>query len=67
MTEPVEKIIAALRAAGCEPKRSGNGYTSRCPAHDDRTPSLSIGAGADGRALVRPIHGSPLTPLYAGV
>jgi hypothetical protein len=60
MTEPVEKIIAALRAAGCEPKRSGNGYTSRCPAHDDRTPSLSIGVGADGRALVTCHAGCPL-------
>jgi hypothetical protein len=28
-------------------------WTARCPAHDDRSPSLSIKAGEDGRVLVR--------------
>ena len=32
-------------------KKSGNGYKARCPAHDDRTPSLTIAEGDDGRAL----------------
>src|SRR5215212_118100 len=26
---------------------------ARCPAHEDREPSLSIGAGKDGKVLVR--------------
>ena len=26
---------------------------ARCPAHDDREPSLSISAGKDGKVLVR--------------
>jgi P4 family phage/plasmid primase-like protien len=26
----------------CEPKPSGKGFICRCPAHDDKTPSLSI-------------------------
>lgn len=30
-----------------------NQYQARCPAHDDSSPSLSIGIGADGRVLVR--------------
>ncbi len=29
-----------------------NQYQARCPAHDDRTASLSIGTGQDGKALV---------------
>ena len=33
-------------------KQSGNGWTARCPAHDDRKPSLSVGVGTDGRILV---------------
>ena len=33
-------------------RRSGNGWTARCPAHEDRTASLSIAEGDDGRVLV---------------
>ena len=32
-------------------RRAGNGWTARCPAHDDRSPSLSI-RNADGKVLV---------------
>lgn len=33
-------------------KRIGAGWTARCPAHEDRNPSLSISEGADGRVLL---------------
>lgn len=33
--------------------RSGAGYSDRCPAHDDRHNSLSIGIGNDGRLLLK--------------
>lgn len=33
-------------------QRNGNGWIARCPAHDDRDPSLSISEGDDGRVLV---------------
>ncbi|MFN7022271.1 MAG: DUF3987 domain-containing protein, partial [Phycisphaerales bacterium] len=52
MIDPVQRILAALREHGREPKRAGVGWCCKCPAHDDRTPSLSIHAGDDGRALV---------------
>ena len=32
--------------------KTGGGWTARCPAHDDRTPSLSI-RDADNKVLVR--------------
>ena len=51
--EPVQRVLAALRAHGMTAKPIGTGWQCRCPAHDDRTPSLSIGAGDDGRALVK--------------
>jgi hypothetical protein len=35
-------------ASGCESR----GWMVRCPAHDDRSPSLRIGVGDDGRVLV---------------
>ena len=40
-------------------KRSGAGWTASCPAHDDRTPSLSITEGNDGRVLLHCFAGCP--------
>ena len=34
-------------------RKAGGGWTARCPAHDDRTPSLSIRDADDGKVLVR--------------
>ena len=51
---PTDRLLARLRAHnGREPARSGDGWTARCPAHDDDAPSLSVGEGRDGRALVK--------------
>lgn len=33
-------------------RRCGNGYIDVCPAHEDRTPSLSISEGKDGKILL---------------
>ena len=45
---PVERVLSKLPEA----KRNGKGWHARCPAHDDRQPSLSIAEGDDGRALM---------------
>jgi hypothetical protein len=45
---PVELVLSRLPRA----KRSGKGWVARCPAHEDRKPSLSISEGEDGRALL---------------
>jgi CHC2 zinc finger len=37
-------------------RKSGSGYFACCPAHEDRTPSLSIAEGEDGRVLLK-CHG----------
>lgn len=50
--DPVQVVLDALRRADCRPKRSGSGWSARCPAHDDKVASLSIGVGHDGRALL---------------
>ena len=51
----INEWLAALEAAGCKPKRSGNGYSARCPAHEDRDPSLSLAEG-DHQAVVVKCH-----------
>lgn len=47
-------MTAAEVGARCDPRarRSGGGWLARCPAHADRTPSLSIRDGRDGRVLL---------------
>ena len=51
---PVSVVLAALRSVtGHQPRRNGAGsWEARCPAHGDRRPSLTVSAGADGRALI---------------
>lgn len=51
-TTQLDKVIAALEQHSCQPRNSPSGWTSRCPAHEDRNPSLTIGEGRDGRVLL---------------
>lgn len=47
--DELKTLIAAK--TGREPKPAGEGFSSRCPAHDDQTASLSISEGRDGLLL----------------
>jgi len=49
---PLETVIDALAARGKKPRGNDRGWTALCPAHEDNTPSLSIGVGADDRVLI---------------
>lgn len=53
MSTPFERVVGALEARDCRPRKSGDGVTSRCPAHEDNRASLSASEGKDGRALVK--------------
>jgi hypothetical protein len=55
-TITVEKIVNALSCGnpGCScGRKSGSGWVTHCPAHDDEHPSLSISEGEDGKLLVK--------------
>lgn len=60
MTTPLDLVVAKLHERGCKPKRSAtrtDQYTAKCPnpgghQRGDKRPSLSVGVGVDGRALV---------------
>ena len=60
---PVERLLSKLPDA----KQAGKGWSARCPAHDDQRASLSIGEGADGRALVKCHAGCPAEAICAAV
>jgi putative DNA primase/helicase len=47
--------------------RAGARWIARCPAHDDRKPSLSIGTGNDGKVLVRCHAGCEQRDLIAAL
>jgi hypothetical protein len=48
-------------------RRSARGWLARCPAHDDRSPSLSIAEGDDGRILLHCFAGCSLESIVAAL
>jgi phage/plasmid primase-like uncharacterized protein len=51
--EPRRAMTAECIAKALGGRRVGATWMARCPAHEDRKPSLSISAGRDGKVLVR--------------
>jgi putative DNA primase/helicase len=50
MAMPLTAKTIAKALGGCQ---AGGGWMARCPAHDDRKPSLSICDASNGKVLVR--------------
>jgi putative DNA primase/helicase len=46
-------MTAEIIAKALGGRKAGGGWVARCPAHDDRVPSLSISDAGDGKVLVR--------------
>lgn len=57
--DPVALVLKRLPSA----RKAARGWIARCPAHDDRGPSLSIGRGRDDRALLRCFAGCELSDI----
>lgn len=47
----LENVMQALAGRGVRVARSGSGYVTQCPAHEDRRASLSFGQGEKGVVL----------------
>lgn len=60
---PLEKVLSRFPNA----KPSGNGWSACCPAHDDKSPSLSISEGDEGRVLIRCHKGCPIDSICAAL
>jgi hypothetical protein len=60
---PVEVLLERLPDA----KKSGNGWSARCPSHDDQRASLSVSDGEDGTALVKCHAGCETSAILAVV
>ncbi len=60
---PLDSILEHLEGV----RRSGSGWTARCPAHDDRHASLSVAEGEDGRVLLNCHAGCRAEQVVAAV
>lgn len=63
---PVELVVSKLAQAGCSPRKSSTPgeWHAKCPnqarhKHGDRNPSLSVGEGRDGNAVLTCHTGCP--------
>jgi hypothetical protein len=61
--DPIANFLGRLERV----RKCGAGYIARCPAHDDKTASLSITAGDDGRVLAHCFAGCPFIEIVAAV
>ncbi|MGE4073720.1 MAG: CHC2 zinc finger domain-containing protein [Lysobacterales bacterium] len=48
-------------------RQHGQGYTARCPAHNDRSASLSVACGDDGRILMHCFAGCGIHDVVGAV
>lgn len=61
--DPLDEVLDRLDRV----RRSGARWSARCPAHPDRTPSLSIGTGDDGRVLLTCWAGCTVDDIVAAL
>ena len=60
---PVHRVLDRLERV----KKSQNGWTARCPAHDDRWPSLKVDEGRDGRVLLHDHGGCTANEIVSSI
>lgn len=59
----LEHVLSRLSGV----RRSGNGWVACCPSHEDRTPSLSIRQGSNGRVLFKCFAGCRFEDIRRGL
>lgn len=64
MTAPAHLALLLSRLDGARASGSGK-WTARCPAHDDKSPSLSIAEGMAGRVLLKCHAGCSLESILS--
>jgi hypothetical protein len=60
---PLEMLLSKLAGA----RKSGDGWSAPCPAHDDRRASLSVSEGKDGTVLIKCHAGCDTPAVLAAV
>jgi hypothetical protein len=66
-TSPLYLVLDRLKECGCEPRQRGAQWQARCPAHDDRNPSLSVAETTDGTVLLKCHRGCAPSAVVAAL
>jgi hypothetical protein len=61
----VEEYVRLVLDRFGECEEASDGWKTNCPAHNDDTPSLSIGVGEDGHVLLHCFAGCPIEKILA--
>src|SRR5690606_15507229 len=62
-TDQMDVLLSRLEGV----RKTGDRYEARCAAHKDRSPSLSLSRGDDGRVLIHCHAGCQTKDVLAGV
>ncbi|HEY1687185.1 MAG TPA: AAA family ATPase [Tepidisphaeraceae bacterium] len=62
-TDPITDLVSRLEGV----KQAGDGYSAKCPAHDDRNASLSVRRGNNGGAVVYCHAGCTLDAICSAI
>ena len=60
---PIDRLLSRLESV----RQSGKGYTAKCPAHSDRSASLSVSEADGGKVLLHCFAGCPAAHVLAAV
>ncbi len=60
---PIDLVLERLKRV----KKSHSGWTALCPAHDDKSPSLTVSEGDDGRVLLHCHAGCTPAAIVASI
>lgn len=63
----IEELLSRLDAYGLKRGAGRNSWTCKCPAHDDRLPSLSITYEMDGRILLHCFAGCEVDNIVGAI
>lgn len=63
MSQPLERILDRLDGV----RQSGRSHMAKCPAHDDRSPSLRVTTADDGRVLLYCLAGCSTAKVIAAM
>lgn len=67
MSAPFDRVVGALEARDCRPRKGGEGVTARCPVGCQERPSLSVTEGKDGKVLVKCFAGCEFADVVAAL